>query len=87
MTLELIQGLLLSFAIVVILMPPYIRLARHFGMAKQIRTKTGPIPIQYRLTALDALWHNERLAVFVTIMAAVLTTSLGAYRLRKEFKR
>lgn len=57
------------------------------GMAKQIRTKTGPIPIQYRLTALDALWHNERLAVFVTIMAAVLTTSLGAYRLRKEFKR
>jgi len=40
-TLELIQGLLLSFAIVVILMPPYIRLARHFGMAKQIRVE-GP---------------------------------------------
>ena len=41
MTLELIQGLLLAFALVVILMPPYIRLARHFGMAKQIRTE-GP---------------------------------------------
>jgi UDP-N-acetylmuramyl pentapeptide phosphotransferase/UDP-N-acetylglucosamine-1-phosphate transferase len=37
MTLELIQGLLLAFALVVILMPPYIRLARHLGFAKQIR--------------------------------------------------
>lgn len=41
MTLELIQGLLLAFALVVILMPPYIRLARHFGFAKQIREE-GP---------------------------------------------
>ncbi len=38
---ELIQGLLLSFALVVILMPPYIRLLRHFGFAKQIRAE-GP---------------------------------------------
>jgi phospho-N-acetylmuramoyl-pentapeptide-transferase len=41
MTIELIQGLLLAFAIVVILMPPYIRLARHFGFAKRIR-EDGP---------------------------------------------
>ncbi|HEX5827298.1 MAG TPA: phospho-N-acetylmuramoyl-pentapeptide-transferase [Candidatus Limnocylindrales bacterium] len=41
MTLELIQGLLLAFALVVILMPPYIRLARHLGFAKQIREE-GP---------------------------------------------
>jgi phospho-N-acetylmuramoyl-pentapeptide-transferase len=41
MTLELIQGLLLSFALVVILMPPYIRLLRHFGFAKRIREE-GP---------------------------------------------
>jgi phospho-N-acetylmuramoyl-pentapeptide-transferase len=40
-TLELIQGLLLAFVIVVILMPPYIRLLRHFGFAKQIREE-GP---------------------------------------------
>jgi phospho-N-acetylmuramoyl-pentapeptide-transferase len=40
-TLELIQGLLLAFALVVILMPPYIRLLRHFGFAKQIREE-GP---------------------------------------------
>ncbi len=41
MTLELIQGLLLAFALVVILMPPYVRLLRHFGFAKQIRQE-GP---------------------------------------------
>ncbi|GAB1724421.1 MAG: TIR domain-containing protein [Nitrospira sp. CR1.1] len=59
-----------------------------YGMAKQIRTKTGQLPIQrHRLTAFDALWHNARLAVFFTIVAAVFTTSLGAYRLWKEFKR
>jgi phospho-N-acetylmuramoyl-pentapeptide-transferase len=40
-TLEVIQGLLLAFALVVILMPPYIRLLRHFGFAKQIREE-GP---------------------------------------------
>jgi len=41
MTVELIQGLLLAFALVVILMPPYIRLLRHFKFGKQIREE-GP---------------------------------------------
>jgi phospho-N-acetylmuramoyl-pentapeptide-transferase len=41
MTLQLIQGLLLAFAIVVILMPPYIRFLRFAGMGKQIREE-GP---------------------------------------------
>jgi phospho-N-acetylmuramoyl-pentapeptide-transferase len=36
-TVELIQGLLLAFAIVVILMPPFIRLLRATGFTKQIR--------------------------------------------------
>jgi phospho-N-acetylmuramoyl-pentapeptide-transferase len=40
-TLQLIQGLLLSFALVVILMPPYIRFLRFAGMGKQIREE-GP---------------------------------------------
>ncbi|MEQ1680898.1 MAG: toll/interleukin-1 receptor domain-containing protein [Nitrospira sp.] len=58
------------------------------GMAKEIRTKIGQIPIhKHRLTALDALWHNARLGVVLTIIATVFTTSLGAYRLWKEFKR
>jgi phospho-N-acetylmuramoyl-pentapeptide-transferase len=41
MTIELIQGLLLAFALVVILMPPYIRLLRHSGFGKRIR-RDGP---------------------------------------------
>jgi len=38
---ELIQGLFLAFAVVVILMPAYIRLLRHIGIGKQIREE-GP---------------------------------------------
>ncbi len=41
MTLEMIQGMLLAFAIVVILMPAYIRLVRWAGFGKQIRVD-GP---------------------------------------------
>lgn len=41
MTVELIQGLLLAFALVVILMPPYIRLLRRIGFGKRIR-REGP---------------------------------------------
>ncbi len=41
MTVELIQGLLLAFAIVVILMTPYIRLLSAFGFGKRIRVE-GP---------------------------------------------
>ena len=37
MTVELIQGLLLAFAIVVILMPPYIRALQAVGFGKRIR--------------------------------------------------
>ena len=41
MTVELIQGLLLTFALVVILMPPYIRLLHAIGFGKRIR-QDGP---------------------------------------------
>jgi len=41
MTVELIQGLLLAFALVVILMPPYIRLLQSVGFGKHIREE-GP---------------------------------------------
>jgi hypothetical protein len=58
-----------------------------YGLVKQVRTKRGEIPVQHNLTALDALWHNARLAVFVTIIATVFTASLGVYQLWKEFKR
>ena len=38
---ELIQGLLLAFALIVILMPPYIRLLQALGFGKRIRQE-GP---------------------------------------------
>jgi hypothetical protein len=38
---EFIQGLLLAFACMVILMPPFLRLLRWLGMGKQIR-EDGP---------------------------------------------
>ena len=41
MTVELIQGVLLAFAVVVILMPAYIRVLRYFRMGKQI-LEEGP---------------------------------------------
>ena len=41
MTVELIQGLLLAFAIVVIIMPAYVRLLRRLGFGKRIR-REGP---------------------------------------------
>ena len=40
-TVELIQGLLLAFLLIVILMPPYIRLLRHLRFGKNIREE-GP---------------------------------------------
>jgi hypothetical protein len=58
------------------------------GMAKQVRTKTGQIPIQSRrLTAFDALWHNPQLAALFTIIVWVIPTTLGALKFWKEFKR
>jgi phospho-N-acetylmuramoyl-pentapeptide-transferase len=39
MTVELIQGLLLAFALMVILMPPFIRLLRATGFTKRIRVE------------------------------------------------
>lgn len=41
MDVELIQGLLLAFALIVILMPPYIRLLKSIGFGKRIRVE-GP---------------------------------------------
>ena len=41
MTVELIQGLLLAFALIVILMPPYIRFLQAIGFGKRIRQE-GP---------------------------------------------
>jgi hypothetical protein len=57
------------------------------GIVSRIRTKTGQIPIQYKLSAFDKLKHHPQLAVLLAIVAWVFPTTLGAYRLWKEFKR
>jgi phospho-N-acetylmuramoyl-pentapeptide-transferase len=46
-TVELIQGLLIAFILVVILMPPYIRLLRHLRFGKNIREE-GPVSHQVK---------------------------------------
>ena len=41
MNVLIVQGILLAFALVVILMPPYLKLLRRFGFVKRIRVE-GP---------------------------------------------
>jgi phospho-N-acetylmuramoyl-pentapeptide-transferase len=67
MTVELIQGLLLAFAIIVILMPPYIRLLRATGFTKQIRIE-GPDSHQIK--------HGTPTMGGALIIAVVLTLYL-----------
>jgi hypothetical protein len=57
------------------------------GMVQQILTKTGQLPIQYKLSAFDALWHSAPLVTVFTIVAAVFSATVRAYRFWKEFKR
>jgi phospho-N-acetylmuramoyl-pentapeptide-transferase len=68
MTLELIQGLLLAFALVVILMPPYIRLLRYMGFGKQIRQE-GP---QSHLVKMGTPTMGGLLVIVVVVVVFVL---------------
>jgi len=70
-TIELIQGLLLSFALVVILMPPYIRLLRFLGFGKQIRQE-GPS------THVVKLGTPTMGGLLIIGVVAVLAVMLGA---------
>jgi len=58
-----------------------------YGLVKQVRSKRGNLPIEHHLTVFNAVWHTARPAVLVTILAAILTTSLGAYRIWKRLPR
>ena len=74
MTIELIQGLLLAFALVVILMPPYIRLLRFLGFGKQIRQE-GP---QSHVVKLGTPTMGGLLIIAVIAVLAVLLGALDA---------
>ncbi len=71
---ELIQGLLLAFALVVILMPSYVRLLRHFGFGKQIREE-GP-HTHYVKEGTPTM--GGLLIIGVVLVLAVLLGSLDA---------
>jgi hypothetical protein len=57
------------------------------GIAGRLMTKSGDFRKDHRLTAFDVLWHNRTLFVLFTILVWMFPTSLGAYRLYKEFRR
>jgi phospho-N-acetylmuramoyl-pentapeptide-transferase len=74
MTIDLIQGLLLAFALVVILMPPYIRLLRFLEFGKQIREE-GP---QSHIVKLGTPTMGGLLIIGVVGLLAVLLGALDA---------
>jgi phospho-N-acetylmuramoyl-pentapeptide-transferase len=92
MTLELIQGLLLAFAIVVILMPSYIRVLRWVGMGKRIRvegpethytkegtpTMGGLLIIGVVLVLFVALKGFPELGIVAPVLALLVVGILGA---------
>jgi len=73
-TIELIQGLLLAFALVVILMPPYIRLLRFLGFGKRIREE-GP---QSHLVKFGTPTMGGLLIIGVSVVLAILLGALDA---------
>ncbi len=64
---------------------PGIRL-RLSGIAGQIRTGSRDFPRDNRLTQFDRLWRNPQLAVLFSIIVWVFPTTVGGYKLYKEFK-
>jgi phospho-N-acetylmuramoyl-pentapeptide-transferase len=93
MTVELIQALLLAFAVIVILMPAYIRLLKFIGMGKQIRlegpethlrkagtpTMGGLLVIAVVLILFLLLRGIPERGVVAVIATLVLVGALGAF--------
>ena len=92
MTVELIQGLLLSFALVVILMPPYIRVLRALGFGKQIRREgpethyvkegtptMGGLLVIVVVVSIYLFLRNPDPSTFAPLATLVLVGGLGAF--------
>jgi hypothetical protein len=56
------------------------------GMAVQIRTRTGQIPIERHVTAFDALSQSSKLAALVAIIGWMVPTAIGLQRFFKDLK-
>jgi len=93
-TVELIQGVLLAFAIIVILMNPYIRVLRAIGIGKQIREEgphthyvkegtptMGGLLIVGVVLGLYALLHGDRIerGIIAPLATLLLVGILGAF--------
>jgi phospho-N-acetylmuramoyl-pentapeptide-transferase len=93
-TVELIQGMLLAFAIIVILMNPYIRVLRAIGIGKQIREEgphthyvkegtptMGGLLIVGVVLGLYALLHGDRIerGIIAPLATLLLVGILGAF--------
>lgn len=89
---ELIQGLLLAFACVVILMPPYIRLLRWLGLGKQIREEgpdshqikqgtptMGGVLIVTVILALAVVFNALDASTYSPLVVLALMGALGAF--------
>jgi phospho-N-acetylmuramoyl-pentapeptide-transferase len=92
MTVELIQGLLLAFALVVILMSPYIRLLHALGFGKRIRQEgpeshyvkegtptMGGLLIVGVVLAIYFFLRNPDAATFAPLAALAGVGALGAF--------
>ena len=88
---EFIQGLLLAFACMVILMPPFLRLLRWLGMGKQIRedgpgthlvkqgTPTmGGVLMVFVILALAAVFNAYDVSTYSPLFVLALVGALGA---------
>jgi phospho-N-acetylmuramoyl-pentapeptide-transferase len=91
-TVELIQGLLLAFALVVILMPPYIRLLQAIGFGKRIREEgpethyvkegtptMGGLLIVVVVLAIFFFLRQPRPDTFAPLAALAVVGALGAF--------
>ncbi len=56
------------------------------GIVGHIRTGSPEFPKDHRLTLFDTLWQNPRLMILFSIIVWVFPTTVGAYRLYKEFR-
>jgi len=93
MTIDLIQGLLLAFALIVILMPSYIRLLHALGFGKQIRregpeshylkegtpTMGGLLIVAVVIGIYYFLRQGPDASTFAPIAALALVGALGAF--------
>lgn len=56
------------------------------GIAGHVKTGSPEFQKDHRLTHFDTLWQNPRLMVLFSIIIWVFPTTVGGYRLYKEFK-